>query len=51
MHEEYEKVLKILEKLLDQADEVEADTGCAPTAQEALTWAISEVKDLYQHRQ
>ena len=43
MHEEYEKVLKLFEKLLDQSIEVEVDTGCVPIAQEALTWAISEV--------
>ena len=40
------KVLTMLRGLLEQADEVEADVGKAPTAQEALVWAIGEVKAL-----
>ena len=41
---ETEKVLAMLTQLLEQAHEVEADVGTAPTAQEALEWAISEVR-------
>ena len=39
-----EKVLTMLKGLLEQANEVEADVGKAPTAQEALVWAIGEVE-------
>lgn len=39
-------VLKILTELLDQANQVEADTGETPSAFEALDWAMSEVKAL-----
>jgi hypothetical protein len=38
-----EAVLKILNRLLEQAEEVEAQVGVAPTAQEALVWAINEI--------
>ena len=38
------EVIAMLEGLLEKANEVEADVGTAPTAQEALTWAIDEIK-------
>ena len=41
-----EKVLTMLRGLLEQANEVEADVGKAPTAQEALVWAIGEVEEM-----
>ena len=39
-------VLEILNRLLDQAQDCEAESGETPTAFEALDWAISEVKAL-----
>jgi len=42
-------VLDILNKLLEQAEEVEASTGATPTAQEALSWAIDEIEQLSAH--
>jgi hypothetical protein len=39
-----QQVLDILRKLLDQAVEIEADTGTMPTAEEALSWAIGEIE-------
>jgi len=39
-------VLNILSNLLNQADEVEADVGVKPAAQEGLEWAIGEVMGL-----
>jgi hypothetical protein len=39
-------VLKILNRLLEQAEEVEAASGATPTAQEALAWAIGEIEAL-----
>jgi hypothetical protein len=39
-------VLEILHRLLNQASEVEADTGETPSAFEALDWAMSEIKGL-----
>lgn len=38
-------VLEILNNLLDNANEIKACVGKNPTAQEALTWAISEIID------
>jgi len=38
-----QQVLEILNRLLEQAYEIEADVGTTPTAMEALDWAISEV--------
>jgi len=35
--------LELLESLLDQAKNIEAETGQCPTAIEALTWAIDEI--------
>ena len=35
--------IEILEKLLDQAKVIEAETGHSPTAVEALSWAIDEI--------
>jgi len=35
--------LEILKRLLEQAQNVEAETGQCPTAVEALTWAIDEI--------
>lgn len=35
--------IEILEKLLDQAKVIEAETGHSPTAIEALSWAIDEI--------
>ena len=35
--------LEILKRLLEQAKNVEAETGRCPTAIEALTWAIDEI--------
>lgn len=35
--------LEILKRLLEQAKNVEAETGQCPTAIEALTWAIDEI--------
>ena len=43
---DYSDVLKILNDLLEQADECEAASGEKPTAQEALRWAIAAVEDL-----
>lgn len=40
------KVLTILRGLLEQANEVEADVGKAPTAQEVLEWVIGEVETM-----
>lgn len=37
---EKEKLKEFLMELLDQANEVEADTGETPTAQEAIGWII-----------
>jgi predicted transcriptional regulator len=37
---EKEKLKAFLMELLDQANEVEADTGEIPTAQEAIGWII-----------
>ncbi len=37
-----EEILAILQRLLDQAHEVEADMGSMPGADEALTQAIVE---------
>lgn len=39
-----QEVLDILNRLLNQAIEVEADAGQMPTAEEALSWAIGEVE-------
>lgn len=41
-----EKVLEILNRLLEQAEICEVESGETPTAQEALSWAISEVGEL-----
>ena len=35
--------LEILKRLLEQAQNIEAETGQCPTAVEALTWAIDEI--------
>ena len=35
--------IEILKKLLEQAQIIEAETGQAPTAVEALSWAIDEI--------
>jgi hypothetical protein len=35
--------LEILKRLLEQAQNIEAETGRCPTAVEALTWAIDEI--------
>jgi hypothetical protein len=40
---EHTKILKIIEKLDDMAQEVEADVGATPTATEALDWLRSEI--------
>jgi putative transcriptional regulator len=40
---EKKTTLEILNRLLEQANEVEASTGFAPLANEALTWAIDEI--------
>lgn len=39
------KFKAFLIELLDQANEVEADTGETPTAQEAIDWIIAWVDD------
>lgn len=44
------EVQKLLESLLAQADEVTADVGVEPTAQEALTWALAEVETMVARR-
>ena len=41
-------VLAILNKLLSQAEDVIAEAGESPAAQEALVWAISEVSEAPQ---
>jgi hypothetical protein len=35
--------IEILKRLLEQAQNIEAETGQAPTAVEALSWAIDEI--------
>jgi hypothetical protein len=35
--------LEILKRLLEQAQNIEAETGQCPTAVEALIWAIDEI--------
>lgn len=42
----YDQVIQILQRLLDQANDVEAEVGTSPTAQEALSWAIDEITAL-----
>ena len=44
-----QEVLTMLNKLLEQAEEVEAASGQTPTAQEALEWAVSEIEALTDH--
>jgi hypothetical protein len=39
-------VLALLRELLDKAQDVDAEVGESPTAQEALDWAIGEVESL-----
>jgi len=39
-------VLKLLNGLLEQAEDVLAKVGESPTAQEALNWAIGEVENM-----
>jgi len=39
-------VLELLKGLLEQAGAVKAEVGNAPTAQEALTWAIASVTEM-----
>ena len=46
---EKSEVLKLLGQLLDQAREVKAQVGEAPTADEALSWAIGEIEGLVVH--
>ena len=43
-----EVVLAMLNKLLSQAEDVKAEVGEYPSAQEALVWAISEVTEAPQ---
>lgn len=42
------EVIAILERLREQAAAVEAEVGVQPTAEEALRWALAEVKALPQ---
>ena len=41
-----EQVLAILNDMLKKAIEIEAEIGTAPTAKEALEWAIAAVEEL-----
>jgi hypothetical protein len=41
--------IEILKRLLEQAQDIEAETGNAPTAIEALTWAIDEITHQKMH--
>lgn len=48
--DDLQEVLTMLRKLLEQARDCEADTGNTPAADEALTWAISEVEAMISRR-
>ena len=39
-----DEVLQVLQRLLEQAQDVEAEVGVMPGADEALGWAIGEVE-------
>jgi len=41
-----EEIIAILQRLLDQAHEVEADVGTMPGADEALTQALVEARQV-----
>jgi hypothetical protein len=42
--------IEILKRLLEQAQNIEAETGQCPTAIEALTWAIDEITHQKMHQ-